>query len=105
MRSLNRREPGTVPGNAAAILKSPAKHARQGDGDFLLGLQRAAGNAAVASWLSTLNPTGQTQTPVKTAAKPKAKAKPKPKAKAKTKPASLQVALGDKGMVHTNGAA
>src|SRR2546430_14740378 len=105
MKNLHRREPGTVPRNAAAILKSPARHARQDDGDFLLGLQRTAGNAAVASWLSTLNPTVQAQTAVKTAIKPKAKAKPKPKAKAKPKLATLQVTIDDKGMVHTNDAA
>src|SRR5437016_7501521 len=102
MKNLQRRQTGTVPRNAAAILKSPASKAHQGDGDFLLGLQRTAGNAAVASWLSTLNPTVQAQTAVKTAAKPKAtpkpKAKAKPKPKPKPKPATLQVTIDDKGM-------
>src|SRR5256714_2643986 len=105
MKNLHRREPGTVPRNAAAILKSPARQSRQGEGDFVLGLQRTAGNAAVASWLSTLNPTVQTQVAVKTTAKPKPKAKPKAKAKPKPKPATLQVAIDDKGMVRTNDAA
>src|SRR5204863_501111 len=62
MKNLQRREPGTVPRNAVATPKSPARKAHQGDGDFLLGLQRTAGNAAVASWLATLTPTVQAQT-------------------------------------------
>jgi hypothetical protein len=98
MKSLKQREPKT---DAALSLRSPSRQARPNRGDFLLGLQRTAGNAAVASWIAGLQPTVQAKTGVKTAAKPKAKAKSKPK----PKPPTLQVTVDEKGMVHTNDAA